>query len=132
MRCTRITWMGTRLSRVCTRFMALRIADLYYVILLMWNESFRNLAGEVKALLLSYCDIFMNPDNFLSDEQIEVLTQRYNRMNTIMDDRRKVIDGISDLLLQQYNTLGITAETATNPIDQMVLSQNGVAAVCDP
>lgn len=77
-------------------------------------------------------DIFMNPDNFLSDEQIEVLTQRYNRMNTIMADRRKVIDGISDLLLQQYNTLGITAETATNPIDQMVLSQNGVAAVCDP
>ena len=77
-------------------------------------------------------DIFMNPDNFLSDEQIEVLTQRYNRMNTIMDDRRKVIDGISDLLLQQYNTLCITAETATNPIDQMVLSQNGVAAVCDP
>ena len=77
-------------------------------------------------------DIFMNPDNFLSDEQIEVLTQRYNRMNTIMDDRRKVIDGISDLLLQQYNTLGITAETATNPIDQMVLSHNGVAAVCDP
>ena len=55
MRCTRITWMGTRLSRVCTRFMALRIADLYYVILLMWNESFRNLAGEVKAFLLSYC-----------------------------------------------------------------------------
>ena len=48
-------------------------------------------------------DIFMNPDNFLSDEQIEVLTQRYNRMNTIMDDRRKVIDGISDLLLQQYS-----------------------------
>lgn len=35
--------------------MALRIADLYYVILLMWNESFRNLAGEVKAFLLSYC-----------------------------------------------------------------------------
>lgn len=55
MRCTRITWMGTRLSRVGTRFMALRIADLYYVILLMWNESFRNLAGEVKAFLLSYC-----------------------------------------------------------------------------
>ena len=53
-------------------------------------------------------------------------------MNTIMDDRRKVIDGISDLLLQQYNTLGITAETATNPIDQMVLSQDGVAAVWDP
>lgn len=77
-------------------------------------------------------DIFMNPDNFLSDEQIEVLTQRYNRMNTIMDDRRKVIDGISDLLLQQYNTLGITVETATNPIDQMVLSQDGVAAVWDP
>ena len=55
MRCMRIMWMGTRLSRVGTRSMVLQIADLYYVILLMWNESFRNLAGEVKAFLLSYC-----------------------------------------------------------------------------
>lgn len=73
MRCTRITWMGTRLSRVCTRSMALRIADLYYVILLMWNESFRNLAGEVKAFLLSYC-----AKNHL-DEQVREVGLRTRR-----------------------------------------------------
>ena len=39
------------------------------------------------------------------DEQIEVLTQRYNRMNTIMDDRRKVIDELRTICEEEKRPL---------------------------